>query len=294
MKSKILAIGEIIWDVYPEKKTLGGAPLNFAAHTVLCRADSALISAVGRDELGDEAIEDLLSLGVDCKYIQRNERPTGQCLVTLDEKKTPHYNVLCDVAYDAIVTDRSMLTHLKKEAYDALYFGTLIQRDARSREAVESLVRTLSLSHVICDVNLRPNCYDRQSVALCLEHATILKLSIEEEPLLRAAADYAPLDDSPKEIARALCQAHPQLEVVIVTLGKDGSYAYDARAQKDFFREAVGDCVVSTVGAGDSYTAAFLTSYLAGSSIDQCMRYASEVSGWVVSHMEAIPQNGHP
>ena len=197
MKRKILSIGEIIWDVYPDKKTIGGAPLNFAAHAVLCGADSTLISAVGNDTLGDAAMEALSGFGVGSKYIRRNDKPTGQCVVTLDANAIPRYQVLRNVAYDEIELGDADFAAFNRASYDALYFGTLIQRESVSRKTVHALVSHCSFRNILCDVNLRQSCYDSDSVGFCLRHATILKLSMEEEPLLRASGGYIPQDDPP-------------------------------------------------------------------------------------------------
>lgn len=289
---KILSIGEIIWDVYPDQKAIGGAPLNFAAHTVLCGAKSALISAVGNDLLGDEAIAFAAKMGIDCRYVQRNDRPTGQCIVTLDDNAVPHYDVLRDVAYDRILMEIQACAEIDRAGYDAFYFGTLIQRHGLSRQAVQRLLEQCRFSHVVCDVNLRPSCFDAESVGLCLQNATILKVSLEEERLLRDMAAYRPTEDTLEGIACAICRAYPQIRVVLITCGGDGSYAYDCGTGRSYRQRAVGEGVVSTVGAGDSFTAAWLTSYLDGEPIEKCLQRAAEVSGFVVAHTEAIPLYG--
>ena len=290
MKGKILAFGEIIWDVFPDKQVIGGAPLNFAAHCALCGAQSALVSAVGADALGAQALEALASFGVGTQYVKKISYPTGQCLVTLDADAIPHYDVLRNVAYDYVDVTDADIAAINAEGYDALYFGTLVQRNGVSREALQKIVNGCRFGEVLCDVNLRPHCYDADSVAFCLEHATVLKVSIEEEPILRTMGHYAPAQDTPRRIAEALCQGYPNVRTVLVTLGKDGSYAYDARSGRGYAQPAVGERVVSTVGAGDSFAAAYLTSYLAGSPIEDCMKKAAEISGFVVAHTEAVPR----
>ena len=290
MKKKILAIGEIIWDIYPDKQVIGGAPLNFAAHATLCGAQSAILSAVGNDKLGENALDILADFGVSAQFIKRNQHPTGQCLVTLDQNAVPSYRVLENVAYDNISITENDLEQIKQEKYDALYFGTLIQRAEVSEKAVQEVVKACSFQEIICDVNLRPNCYNEASVAFCLENATVLKVSIEEEPILRSFGKYQPSGDRPCDIAKALCESFKNLKIVIVTLGKEGSYAYDARNEKGYTQCSIGETVVSTVGAGDSFAAAWLTSYLDGKPIEVCMKKAAEVSGFVVAHTEAVPK----
>ena len=120
MKVKILSVGEIIWDVYPEKKVIGGAPLNFAAHCVLRGAKSGLISAVGKDELGERALQGLKEYGVR-DFVQEVDIPTGRCVVTLDENKVPNYHIERKVAYDEIQTEK-YFDEIKKEQYVACPF----------------------------------------------------------------------------------------------------------------------------------------------------------------------------
>ena len=290
MKKKTLSIGEIIWDVFPDKQVIGGAPLNFAAHSSLCGAESSLLSAIGNDTLGEDALKALADFGVNIKYVKKAEQPTGQCIVTLDENAVPSYNVLRGVAYDNIVVTDEDIENINEEKYDALYFGTLIQREPVSRKAVRDVVSNCSFKNVICDVNLRPDCYDKDSVEFCLKNATILKVSIEEEPILRSFGGYTPLGEKIGDIARALCNSYANLKIVILTLGKEGSYAYDARSDKEYTQCSIGDTVVSTVGAGDSFAAAWLTSFLDEQPIEVCMKKAAEISGFVVAHIEAVPK----
>jgi fructokinase len=118
----------------------------------------------------------------------------------------------------------------------------------------------------------------------------VLKISIEEEPILRSFGLYYTKSDAIEDIARAISKSFDNVKVVILTLGKDGSYAYDARSEKDYYQGCIGDTVVSTVGAGDSFAAAWITSYLKGEPLEACMKRASEVSGFVVAHLEAVPK----
>lgn len=287
---KIFAIGEVLWDIYPSKKTLGGAALNFVAHASQLGAASTLFSAVGNDDLGDEVVSVLKEFGVSSKFIKRAEQPTGRVIVTLDEKGIPSYDVLSGMAYDNVPVSDEDIEAINAEGFDALYFGTLIQRSPVSRAAVKKIVCEAKFGEIICDVNLRVNCYDAESVKFCLENATILKVSIEEEPTLRSFGYYSPADESYEAIAKAMCAAFSNLKVVILTLGKEGSYAYDVKSGNGYTQGSIGDVVVSTVGAGDSFAAAWLTSYLGGKRIEDCMYKAAQISGFVVAHVEAVPK----
>ncbi|HBF14290.1 MAG TPA: hypothetical protein DDW30_01125 [Clostridiales bacterium] len=290
MKKRILSVGEIIWDVYSDRRVIGGAPLNFAAHAARCGAESTLLSAVGADELGDEAIEALTVFGVETELIQRSEKPTGRCLVSLNKDAVPQYELLRDMAYDDLRLTPQEADRIRAKGFDTLYFGTLIQRAPTSRRTLWQIVNGNRFETIFCDVNLRKNCYDKESVLFCLEHATILKVSMEEEPTLRAFGLYAPAENTPNGIARELCRRFRKLKLVLITLGKDGAYAYEPETERTCLQPAIGNCVASTVGAGDSFSAAFLTDYLSGKDLNACMRKAAIVSGFVVAHMEAVPE----
>lgn len=289
MTSKILVFGEIIWDVYPDKKHIGGAGLNFAAHCTKCGCESYILSAVGHDELGEQAIKSAKDFGVITEFTKITDLKSGQCIVTLDEKAIPSYNVLRGVAYDNIVLDENDIAAVKQKKFDALYFGTLIQRSKTSRDTLHFLVNNCDFREKICDVNLREGCFDSDSVKFCLENATILKISDEEEPTLRSFGLYAPKDNSAEGIARAICERFAQIKHVIITCGGKGAYIYCASKLHGFFKESQKVQVASTVGAGDSFLAAWTSAYLSGSSPEEATDRAIRLSAFVVSHIDAIP-----
>ena len=289
MKKRILSVGEIIWDVYPTSREIGGAPLNFAAHCAICGAESLLLSAVGKDRLGDEAIAFLERFGVDTHFVDRADAPTGQCTVTLDAQGIPHYCIEKDVAYDRISLSED-LRALVAEGVDACCFGTLIQRTPAARATIRELLRVGRFGEVFCDVNLRPDSYDAESARLCLESATVLKLSREEEPILRQLGLYTASDDTPDATLHAVAEAYQNLHTILLTDGGEGAYAY-LRREDTILHEPAHNAgpVVSTVGAGDSFGAAWLVSYLAGNAPALSLHQAAERSALVVARREAIP-----
>lgn len=288
-----LVIGELLWDIYPDKKCIGGAAFNFAAHCVGEGLSSSLLTGIGKDSLGEETLRVVSDFGIDTSLFCRSEKGTGRCTVTLDENKIPSYHVHTDTAYDNICLDADILDEIIGRRYDMLYFGTLIQRAPLSRDAVRTLLERVSFSEVFCDINLRTDCYDTDSVAYCLEHATILKISDEEEPLLRQMGFYDLQEDTPQGIAAAIATRFSQIKVVIVTLGKKGALAYRVSDGAFFEQESIGSEVVSTVGAGDSFGAAFMASYLRGESLSTALYRGALLSGYVVAHAEAVPK-GRP
>ena len=289
MMPKILSFGEIIWDVYENESLIGGAPLNFAAHAKRCGGDSFMISAVGNDKLGKDAIRIIKNLNINERFIKTNKFATGKCEVTLNEIGVPSYNVLENTAFDNIVLTDDDIVEIKNQRFDALYFGTLIQRNAVSKASLEKLCNSCTFKEIICDINLRKNCYNKESATFCLENATILKISDEEEPLLRELGLYSVSDLSYENIAKAITSAFPNIKILIITLGAKGSFVYESEKQSGFLHSGEKAEVVSTVGAGDSYTAAWCVSYLLGEGVMTATKKATKLSAYVVSHKDAIP-----
>ena len=278
---KIAAFGEIIWDIYPDERCIGGAPLNFAAHAAQQGAESLLISAVGDDALGETAREALRHFGVDDSLVSTvTGKPTGQCLVTLDEENKPHYDLLADTAYDAISCDAI-------PDCDAFVFGTLIQRSEHNRRALQRLLEQGSFGEVFCDLNIRPPYYDRDSMERCLRHATTLKVSREELPAVMQLVygESLPIE----EAIGQLCADYPNIRLCLVTLDSDGALVYEAATGKVYRQAAQPVDAVSTVGAGDSFGAAFLVTYLRAGDIEAALQKAVEISAFVVAHKEAVP-----
>lgn len=289
---KILVYGEVLFDVYPDKACIGGAAFNFASHIAAEGDDVSLMTAVGADDLGVKAAEEMIVNGIDVSTLQTSNFPTGQVTVTLDERGVPSYLVHTGTAYDNIEVDDRLIDEIS-DKYDVLYFGTLIQRSGVSRRTLHRIVKECRFNEIFCDVNLRSDCYDADSVRFCLENATVLKISDEEEPILRELGMYFCENADERMICQAICQTYRNIKTVIVTLGSKGSYAYEAFSGREY-RQGVVKCnVVSTVGAGDSFGAAFMSSYCDGKPVEECLRRGAILSSYVVSCAEAVPE-GRP
>lgn len=286
---KILIFGEVLWDIYPDKKCIGGAALNFAAHCACEGCEVSFLSAVGNDELGEQTIKVIKDFGIDTSFVMRSSKETGCVTVTLDENKIPSYFVHTDTAYDNIEIEPLSIDEMKKKGYSCLYFGTLCQRNTVSRNTLKTVLQSLRFQEIFCDVNLRNDCYDLDSVNRCLSNATILKISDEEEPMLRRLGGYAPLSDEYEDIAKAICKKYKQIKVLILTLGFKGSYAYDNSTGRSYCCDAVPCDVVSTVGAGDSFSAAFVSNYFETKDIKSALEAGAALSSFVVAHTDAVP-----
>ena len=281
---KILSFGEIIWDIYPSKKCIGGAPLNFAAHAANEGADVLLLSAVGYDELGMDALEIIKRHGVDISLISvKAAFPTGRCTVTLSELGVPSYKIEENTAYDAIPMPQAE----EMGSFDAFAFGSLALRGENNRKVVKDLLARNIAKEIFVDINLRSPFYSKENVLFCLENATILKVSNEELQSVALTAFDKELGN--EDAIERLLNEFENIKLLILTCGADGSVAYDAENGDVFKCEPKKVEVVSTVGAGDSYGAAFIVSYLSGRSIPECLLRATEVSAEVVSRAEALP-----
>ena len=185
---KIIVFGEILWDIFGDEKTIGGAPFNFGAHCAKLGMEALMVSAVGDDELGRDALSEAEKLGLSVSGIPTVEEKTGRCLVTL-HNGIPQYDLIENVAYDNIPFPEVLC--LKA---DAFYFGTLAQRGERSKETLQKLLNG-SYDEVFFDINIRQNYYSPEMIDASLRKTTIFKISSEEIGVLC-------IEGTPEEIVK--------------------------------------------------------------------------------------------
>lgn len=280
---KILSFGEILWDCYPDKKYIGGAPLNFAAHLAKHGENVYMLSSLGDDELGEAAREYLKGQSISEEYVfECTEKETGKCIVTLDENQVPTYNLLPDVAYDYIPTDNV------SDGFDVLYFGTLSLREEYNKKSLKRLLDSHSFKEVFVDINIRTPFYTAETVRFAVENATILKISLEELAVVSGLLEISGFSDY-KEFTKLIADEYKNINCIIITLGEDGAYTYSAADKKEYVCESEPAIAVSTVGAGDSFSAAFLSRYLKNADIMRCLKHAAKIAAYVVSKIEAVP-----
>jgi len=280
---KVLSFGEILWDIYTDKKCIGGAPYNFAAHLAKHGEMSYMLSCLGNDDLGDKALFHLKECGILTDYISISDiKQTGQCFVTLDENAIPSYNLKQDVAYDYIVCDNV------NENFDVLYFGTLALRNKYNFDSLGNLLKKQNFKEVFVDINIRAPFYSYESVMFCMNNATLLKISSEEMPLI---ANILSIDNTIgyKQFVKILKEKFQNLRIIVITLGSEGAYCYDTEHKQEYSCESQRVEVASTVGAGDSFSAAFLYQFFQKKDIQFCLEYATKIAAYVVSKYEAIP-----
>ena len=280
----VAGIGELLWDVLPEGKQLGGAPANFAYITQLLGDRGTVASSVGTDALGDEAIARLSELGLGTEYIQRDsEHSTGLVQVQVDDEGQPTYQITESVAWDFLEWT-AQWRDLARSA-DAVCFGSLAQRSGRSRETMRRfLAATREQAVRIFDVNLRQHFYSAEVLAESLHLADIAKLNHEEMARimgllgLRSGGEV----ESAKRLRAAL-----GLKLVCVTRGSGGSLLVDETriAEHPGYPVSVAD----TIGAGDAFTAGLVHQYLRGGSLEQMNETANRVGAWVAGQAGAMP-----
>jgi len=283
-KHVVIGIGEILWDLLPEGKQLGGAPANFAYHAMALGAQSYIVSAVGCDDSGREILEHVLRVGLDPEYIAIDPKfPTGSVTVQVDAKGIPSFIIHEGVAWDNIVLTGSA-RNLAATA-DAVCFGTLAQRSAMSRSSILCLLEFVPTDCLcIYDVNLRQSYYSKEIVLESLRQCDVLKLNSQELPVV---AGLLSISGSESEILQRMIRDY-DLKLVALTLGEKGSRL--ASPGDVSFMDAPKVPVVDTVGAGDAFTAALTVGLLEQLPLRVIHDNATRLAGFVCTQHGAIAE----
>jgi fructokinase len=280
----VVGLGELLWDLFPAGKQLGGAPANFAYITSLLGDRGIPASRLGADKLGDEAIARLVQLGLSTEFVQRDaEHPTSTVKVEVDSAGQPRFELSESIAWDFFDWN-AQWQELAQET-DAACFGSLAQRAERSRTTIRNFLLGMRSSAIkIFDVNLRQHFYTAEVIDASMKLATIVKLNHEELPKVMKLLRME--HRSEKESAQRLLDDY-QLKLVCLTRGTDGSLLLSEKetCEHPGFRVKVAD----TVGAGDAFTAAMVHGYLRGFSLAQINTTANRVGAWVASQAGGTP-----
>lgn len=285
MGKYIVGIGEVLWDLLPDDKKPGGAPANFAYHVSQFGLKGCVASAIGNDSLGKELISGFESIGLDF-LLAEVDYPTGTVVVSIDEKGIPEYEITKNVAWDNIPFT-SRFKNLSRNTI-AVSFGSLAQRNHVSEETIYSFladVKSQEDALIIFDVNLRQDFYDKRILHKSMEYCNVLKINDEELEVISPMFDIVNMDN--KDKCRFLLEKY-NLKMLILTCGINGSYIFseDMTSYKPTPKVEVED----TVGAGDSFTAAFIASILRGKSIAESHEIAVNTSAFVCSCKGAMPK----
>lgn len=284
MNDIVVGMGEALWDVLPEGKKIGGAPANFAYHVSQFGLPSCVVSAVGNDPLGNEIIENFTSKGLN-QLIAEVPYPTGTVQVEIDPAGVPQYEIKENVAWDNIPYTAQLESLARKTK--AVCFGSLAQRNVVSRETINRFLDAMPQTEgslVVFDVNLRQGFYNKEILCNSMKHCNILKINDEELVTVSRMFGYPGIDLQDK---CWILLGKYNLKMLILTCGINGSYVFTPGNVS--FQPTPKVEVADTVGAGDSFTAAFISSILKGKSVAEAHSLAVRTSAYVCTKKGAMP-----
>ena len=287
MNDVIVGMGEVLWDMLPEGKKIGGAPANFAYHVSQYGFDGYVVSAVGDDKLGNEILESFNNRRLNY-LIQRVPYPTGTVQIELDEAGIPCYEIKENVAWDNIPFTVDLEKLAKKTR--AVCFGSLAQRNTVSRETINRFLDVMSDAagqYRVFDVNLRQGFYDKEILCNCMKRCNILKINDEELIAVSRMFEYPGIDLEDK--CRALLSEYG-LEILILTCGVNGSYVF-TRENVSFVNTPKIE-VADTVGAGDGFAVGVISGILEGRTIKESVRRGNAIGAIQVMNIsdnEGLP-----
>ena len=284
MNNIIVGLGEALWDMLPEGKKIGGAPANFAYHVSQFGLETCVVSAIGNDALGNEILDVFHEKNL--KYqLEKVDFPTGTVQVELDAEGVPCYEIKEGVAWDNIPFTEALQTLALSTR--SVCFGSLAQRSKVSRETINRFLDTMPDGEGQCkifDINLRQNFYDKEIIENSLNKCNILKINDEELVIISRMFGYPGIDL--QDTCWKLINKY-ELKMLILTCGTNGSYVF-ASGEVSFL-ETPNVNVADTVGAGDSFTAAFCASIIKGKSVREAHKLAVDVSAYICTQSGAMP-----
>jgi fructokinase len=282
MQNKITSIGEILYDVYPDQKRLGGAPFNFIYHIWKILGVANFISSVGNDDNGKEILAHLNSINFDTSFIaiDRNH-PTGTVRVSIDETKIPHYIMARKCSFDYMVREEGT-NRLFEESTDLLSFGTLTMRDEISRDTILSMFNKTGKKY-FCDLNLRHDFFSKELVEKVLQTCNVIKINQDELNKLKI---YFRLDEKNDLAVRQLINLF-NLELVAITLGEEGAELYKDD-EESIYKSSKGK-IVDALGAGDAFSSILCIGYLHQMDLDELNKLANEFAFQICCVSGALP-----
>ncbi len=281
---QVAGIGELLWDMLPQGKQLGGAPCNFAYHAFQAGCQPFVISALGADASGDDILKRFGELGLDKNFVQRTDNlPTGTVTVSLDKNGIPAYIIHENVAWDSIVWNAPLETLAK--SVDAVCFGSLAQRNTVSRQTILNFLEATRTDCLrVFDINLRQSFYTEDIIMRSLELANILKLNDDELPVV---AELIGLQGNDEELLLQLLNRF-SLKLIALTKGAKGSLLFTENEQS--YLEVPKVKIADTVGAGDSFTAVLVAGLLENHDLKRIHKTATNVAAFVCTQNGAMPE----
>ncbi|MBN1542483.1 carbohydrate kinase [candidate division KSB1 bacterium] len=281
---KIAGLGEILWDIYDDKKFLGGAPTNFAAHVNQAGQYGLVLSRIGNDRLGDQLMHELISRNLDVSGIQIDpEKPTGTVRVTLDNAGQPTFVCTADVAFDAMQFEKSWATIAGQ--VDAVLFGTLAQRQDASRQAIHSFLRAAGKALKVYDVNLRGWSDETDKIVKAsLTLADLIKLNGDELQILKTAFGS---DENDEMFCRQLLDIY-SIRLAAVTYGAKGCCL--VTGDRTVRHPGFSVKAIDTTGSGDAFAAGMIIQYLQGADLETIAEFGNRLGAFVATRKGAVPE----
>lgn len=280
----VTSIGEILFDIYPTHKKLGGAPLNFIYHIKKITGGGNIISRVGKDVLGSKALSEMQKLKISTQYIQQDKiHPTGIASIELDENNEPLFLIDVDRAFDFIEAENDAEDLINLET-DVLYFGTLCQRSGKSRETIQSYFNR-GIKY-FCDLNLRQNFYTEEVIRKSLETSDIIKVNYNELKVLNDL--LLQTEYNTERVAFELMEQF-QINLLAVTRGRDGATLFENGKRNDFSTN--DNDVIDTTGAGDAFSAVLCIGFMQGWDLMQINKMANDFACEVCKVEGALPKS---
>lgn len=282
----VVGLGEILWDLLPSGRQLGGAPANFAYCSHLLGDRGIVASRVGRDQLGEDIRESLRKAGISEEFVQADDsQPTGTVRIQVDSAGQPKFEITQPAAWDYIEWTKDWQGLAK--CADAVCFGSLAQRSEKSRTAILNFLDATRPDAVLMfDVNLRQEFFSAEIIRQSLQRANAMKLNHEEVPRVKEVLSMTERDDI--LFCRSVMERF-DLNLICITQGAGGSLLCDRR---DFHEHSGYRVKVkNTVGAGDAFTAALVHEYLRQRTLAEMNDTANRMGAWVASHSGAMPQS---
>lgn len=285
MQKKIIAFGELVWDVFQDGRKMGGAPVNLVYRVNTLGNQGILVSRVGNDLDGEEALKMLAKLVITHEYVQTDSQfPTGTAMVKVGSEGRPDYVIASDLAFDHIVMTPEILT-LAGEA-DCICFGTMVQRAPISRNTLRELLGAAPGALKYLDLKLRKNCFTPEVIRESLRLAHILR--VKENELYQLKNLLGLFEFESRALAQELAGEY-NLEVVLVTRSKSGAFGVDSQGRYFEDRGYIID-LLDTVGSGAAFSAAFLHVYLEERNPEEALRFGNAAGALTAeTHGATIP-----
>lgn len=282
---RITAIGEILFDVYPQGEKLGGAPFNFIYHIIKLTGAGNFVSRIGNDDLGNKIIKILEQRNISIGYLQRDKfYKTGIAKTTLSDQKVPDFIIEENRAYD-FIEKSSIVNNLVEKETECLYFGTLSQRNEISRNTIQSFFGK-NIKY-FCDLNIRQKFYSKNLIKNCLVAANVLKLNESELQLVNELLINSKFNF--ETISKKIIDKF-NIELLCVTRGNEGAILFNNRNEKHSFKMK-SEKIVDTVGAGDAYASILCIGYLKNWKLEKINKLATEFANEIIKIDGALPNN---